>query len=218
MAGVPGCGPIRIAIVDDHAMVRSGLRAFLADQVDMVVVAEGGTGRDAEKMARDTSVDVMLLDIAMPDHGGFDALKFLRVRAPGMRVIVLSAFPEETYAVAALRAGASGYLNKDCKPSDVLDAVRMVHSGRRYMPLSVAQLLAESQLGETARPAHELLSEREMQIFMRLAKGETAATIGENLALSSKTVSLYTKSVKGKLKLSSASQLTRYALKHGLIQ
>lgn len=209
---------IRIAIVDDHPMVRAGLRQFLADQTDFSVVAEAANGREALDIVRRGELDVILMDIAMPDHGGVDALAAIKARAPELPVLILSGFPEAHYATTLLRQGASGYLNKDCDPEDIVKAIRTVCRGRKYITPGVAEQLAEGLGRGDDRPLHEHLSERELQVFLRLAAGETIGHLAESLSLSVKTVSTYRSRVMEKMQLASNSDLTYYALKNGLIQ
>jgi DNA-binding NarL/FixJ family response regulator len=208
---------IRIAIADDHALVRAGLRQFLADQSDMAVVAEAGTGRQALDIVRAGQIDVLLLDIAMPDQSGVDALAAIRARAPELPVLMLSGFAEAHYATAMLRQGASGYLNKDCDPDDIVRAIRTVVRGRKYITTGVAELLADGLGRGEDKALHELLSERELQVFLRLAAGETIGHLADSLCLSVKTVSTYRTRVMEKMHLASNSDLTYYALKNGLI-
>ena len=151
---------IRIAIVDDHAMVRAGLRQFFSDQTDFSVVAEASNGREALDIVRKGEVDVMVMDLSMPDSGGVDALLAIRARAPDLPVLILSGFPEEHYATTLLRQGASGYLNKDCDPEEVVQAIRTVYRGRKYITAGVAERLADNLAGGTDKPPHEHLSER----------------------------------------------------------
>jgi DNA-binding NarL/FixJ family response regulator len=209
---------IRIAIVDDHALVRAGLRQFFADQPDFLVVAEAANGRQALDAVRRGGLDVVLMDIAMPDQNGVDALAAIRARAPELPVLILSGFAEAHYATTLLRQGAAGYLNKDCDPEDIIKAIRTVARGRKYITAAVAEQLADSLGAAGDRPPHELLSERELQVFLRLARGETIGHLAESLSLSVKTVSTYRTRVMEKLHLASNSDLTYYALKNGLIQ
>ena len=209
---------IRIAIVDDHALVRAGLRQFFAEQPDFCVVAEAASGGAALAILRNVSPDVMVLDIAMPEQTGIDALAAIRARAPDMPVLILSGFPEAHYATALLRHGASGYLNKDCDPEEIVRAIRTVARGRKYISATMAERLAEGLTGSGDAPAHEQLSERELQVFLRLANGETVGSLAISLSLSVKTVSTYRTRVMEKLQLLTNSDLTYYALKSGLIQ
>ena len=209
---------IKVGIVDDHAIVRSGLRQFLSEHVDLKVTGEANNGREALELVRGGEVDVLLMDISMPDHSRVDALQAIKARFPDLPVLILSGFPEAQYATTLLRYGASGYLNKECEPEEIVNAIRLVARGRRYISPSVAELLADNAVGDAERPLHEQLSERELQVFLRLAKGETVGAMAEAMFLSVKTVSTYRTRVLEKLKLTSNSELTYYALKNGLIQ
>ena len=210
---------IRIGIVDDHAIVRSGLRQFLGENVDLRVTGEAGNGRDALELARGGDVDVLLMDISMPGQSGVDALSAIKTRFPDLPVLILSGFPEAHYATTLLRQGASGYLNKECDPEEIANAIRTVARGRRYISPAVAELLADGVAGGASdRPLHDTLSERELQVFLRLAKGETVGDMAKAMFLSVKTVSTYRNRVLEKIKLETNSDLTYYALKNGLIQ
>mgnify|MGYP000414187508 CR=1 FL=1 len=210
---------IRIGIVDDHAIVRSGLRQYLSENVDLRVTGEASNGREALELARAGEVDVLLMDISMPGQSGVDALSAIKTRFPELPVLILSGFPETHYATTLLRQGASGYLNKECDPEEIANAIRTVARGRRYISPAVAELLADGMAGGSSdRPPHESLSERELQVFLRLAKGETVGDMARAMFLSVKTVSTYRTRVLEKIKLSTNSDLTYYALKNGLIQ
>jgi two-component system invasion response regulator UvrY len=208
---------IKIGIVDDHAVVRNGLKAFFSTSVDFRVVGEAGSGREAIDMVRNTELDVLVMDLSMPGQSGIDALAMIRAKAPNVGVLVLSGYPEEHYAVNLIRQGASGYLNKECDPEEIAKAVRTVALGRRYISPSVAELLAGQLERKDNAPPHEQLSEREFQVFLKLAKGESVSTIGEALSLSVKTISTYRTRLMEKMGLSSNSDLTYYALKTQLI-
>jgi two-component system, NarL family, invasion response regulator UvrY len=208
---------IRVGIVDDHAIVRAGLKQLLSDEVDLRVTGEASNGREALDLARKGEVDVLLLDLSMPDQGGVDALLAIKARFPELPIVMLSGFPEEHYAVTLLKQGASGYLNKECDPAEIATAIRTVARGRKYVTPGVAELLANS-LGSKESAPHERLSERELQVFLRLAKGETVGNIASSMFLSVKTVSTYRSRVLEKLSLATNSDLTYYALKNGLLQ
>jgi two-component system, NarL family, invasion response regulator UvrY len=209
---------IRVGIVDDHAIVRSGLRQFLSEQVDLRVSGEAANGREALELARGGQTDVLLMDLSMPDQGGVDALAAIKARFPELHVLILSGFPEAHYATTLLRQGASGYINKEADPEEIVKAIRTVALGRRYITPAVAEMLADGMAAGGDRPLHENLSERELQVFLRLAQGETIGHMAESMFLSVKTVSTYRTRVLEKLKLASNSDLTYYALKNGLIQ
>jgi DNA-binding NarL/FixJ family response regulator len=208
---------VRIGIVDDHSIVRSGLRQFFDDQSDLQVVGEAATGRDAVELVRTTDMDVLLLDVSMPGQTGIDAMAMIRAKAPDLAILILSGYPEEHYAVNLIRQGASGYLSKQCEPTEIVTAIRTVSQGRRYITPAVAELLAQQLNRPDEGPPHEQLSEREFQVFLRLAKGETVGEIAVTLSLSVKTVSTYRTRIMEKMCLSSNSDLTYYALKSKLI-
>lgn len=208
---------IKIGIVDDHAIVRSGLRQFFSDQVDLRVVGEAGSGREAIDLVRKAELDVLLMDLSMPGQSGIDALAMIRAKAPDVGILILSGYPEEHYAVNLIRQGASGYLNKECEPMEIVNAIRTIALGRRYISPAVAELLAQQLNRKEGGAPHEQLSEREFQVFLKLAKGETAGDIAKDLSLSVKTVSTYRTRLMEKMGLSSNSDLTYYALKNQLI-
>ncbi len=208
---------IQVGIVDDHAIVRSGLRQYLSEHVDVRVVGEAANGREAIDLVRNTAVDVLIMDLSMPGQSGLDALAMLRAKSPDTGILILSGYPEEHYAMNLIRQGASGYLNKECEPSEILEAIRTIALGRRYITPVVAELLAQQLYRKDDAPVHEQLSEREFQVFLKLAKGATASEIAEILSLSVKTVSTYRTRLMEKMALSSNSDLTYYALKNGLI-
>ncbi len=209
---------IRIAIVDDHSIVRAGLRQYLSEQVDFRVTGEAANGREALDLVRAGDLDVMIMDLSMPDQSGVDALAAIRAREPDLPILILSGFPESHYATHLLKQGASGYLNKECDPEEIVRAVRTIYRGRKYITPAVAELLADGLGGSAEKLPHELLSEREFQVFLRLAKGETISHMADSMSLSVKTVSTYRTRVMEKMKLASNSDLTYYALKNGLIQ
>ena len=209
---------IKVGIVDDHAVVRAGLKQFLGEQVDLRVTGEAADGAGALQLARGGEVDVLVMDLAMPDQSGVDALAGIKARFPDLPVLILSGYPETHYATTLLKQGASGYLNKECDPMEIAEAIRTVARGRRYITPGVAEMLADQVTGDSDRPAHEALSERELQVFLHLAQGQTVGQLADSMCLSVKTVSTYRTRVLEKLKLKTNSDLTYYALKNGLIQ
>ncbi len=209
---------LRIAIVDDHPLIRAGLRQYLSAHVDLRVVAECACASEAMDVVQQELADVMLLDISMPGVSGVDALQSIRARAPQLPVLILSSFPAAHYALKLLRQGAWGYLSKDCEPEDIVRAIRTVGLGRRYTTPGVAERTADPMSLPALRAEHELLSEREFQVFLRLAKGETPGGIADSMALSVKTISTFRARVMKKMGLVSNSDLTYYALKNGLIE
>ncbi len=208
---------IKIGIVDDHAIVRSGLRDFFSQHVDLRVVGEAASGREAIDLVRSTEIDVLVMDLSMPGQSGIDAIAMVRAKAPDTGILILSGYPEEHYAMNLIRQGASGYLNKECDPTEIVEAIRTISLGRRYITPGVAELLARQLDRNNDVAPHEQLSEREFQVFLKLATGETAGSIAEHLSLSVKTVSTYRSRLMEKMNLSSNSDLTYYALKNQLI-
>ncbi|MEJ8821651.1 response regulator transcription factor [Variovorax humicola] len=208
---------IKIGIVDDHAIVRNGLRDYFASHVDLRVVGEAKSGREAIDLVRNNEIDVLVMDLLMPGQSGIDAIAMIRAKAPQVGILILSGYPEEHYAMNMIRQGASGYLNKECDPAEIVKAIQVIALGRRYITPAVAELLARQLDRKDNAPAHEHLSEREFQVFLKLAKGENIASIGEALSLSVKTVSTYRTRLMEKMNLSSNSDLTYYALKSQLI-
>jgi two-component system, NarL family, invasion response regulator UvrY len=208
---------IQVAIVDDHQIVRTGFRELLSEDSSISIGFEAANGDEALEKLRTSSCDVLLLDISLPGKSGVDVLRTVRQRYPEMKVLILSGFPEESYALAMIKNGASGYLCKDCERDELLRAIRMVATGRRYVSGRTAELLADEMSGERSGVLHEALSDRELQVFLRLARGESVSDIAEHLHLSVKTISTYRSRVTEKLNVSSNAELATYALRHGLI-
>ncbi len=208
---------IRILIADDHAIVRAGLKQFIADQGDMQVAGEAATGTEAIALVRAGEYDVVLLDISMPDKNGIDTLKTLRQVRPDMPVLMLSGYAEEQYAVNLLRAGAAGYLNKEAASTQLVGAIRTVVRGRKFVSPALAQILADGVTGDGETPLHGELSQREFQVFCKLAAGAAVSKIADDLFLSVKTVSTYRTRVLEKMGMKSNADLTYYAIKNGLI-
>jgi two-component system, NarL family, invasion response regulator UvrY len=207
----------KVMIADDHALFRAGLRSLLEETGEFEVVAEASSGEEALKAAREKDIDITLLDLSMPKQSGIDVLKRLKLLRPEMGVLILSMYPEEQYAVNMLRAGASGYLTKESAPEKVITALRTVRKGRKYISSEVAELLAETPDASTA-PLHGTLSQREFQIFCKLAGGQSVSEVGIELFLSVKTISTYRTRVLEKMGMHSNADLTYYAIKNGIIQ
>jgi DNA-binding NarL/FixJ family response regulator len=209
---------IRIAIADDHAIVRQGLRQILAAQGDFEVVGEAANHGEVMQIVRRETCDALILDIAMPGKNGIETLKQVRMEKPKLPVLVLSMYPEDQYAFRALKAGASGYLTKMTAADQLVDAIRTITRGRKYITQELAQSLAESFDRDTEIEPHSLLSDREFQTLKLIAAGKQLAQIGAELALSPKTVSVYRARLLAKLGLATNADLTRYALEHGLLE
>jgi len=207
----------RVFVADDHALFREGVKALLSDEPDLTVAGEAGTARETLQRIRNESWDILLLDISLPDGSGIDLLRQMRPHKPELPILILSMHPEEQYAVNLLRAGADGYITKDAVPQQVVQAIRTLLQGRKYISPNVANMLAED-IGSDHRPLHEQLSEREFQVFCKLAAGRSVGNIAEELFLSNKTVSTYRARVMEKMNAKSNADLTYYAIKNGLIQ
>jgi len=209
---------IRVLICDDHAIVRQGLRQIIDEQQDMNTVAEAGGYPDVMKQLREHQADLVLLDISMPGKNGIEILKLVKKEFPKLVVLVLSMYPEDQYAVRAIRAGASGYLTKQSAADQLITAIRQVSAGRKYITPELAQALANTLGRDADAMPHETLSDREYQTLCLIAAGKTLSQIAEELSLSAKTVSVYRARLLEKMGLKNNAELTHYALKHGLVQ
>lgn len=203
---------VRVLIADDHPIVRRGLKQIVADQPDMTV-AEAGDGPEALRLADKGKFDVVLLDINMPGISGLDVLSQIRSRQPNLPVLVLSAHSEAEFAVRILKAGASGYLNKELAPEELVKAIRRVIGGKKYVSPAVAELLADS-IGKDEDEPHASLSDREYQVMLLIAAGKTVSEIAEEIALSVKTVSTYRSRILEKMNLKNNAELMRYVIEN----
>jgi DNA-binding NarL/FixJ family response regulator len=209
---------IRVAIADDHAVVRQGLRHIIAETADLSLVGEAATGTEALDLARRAECDVLVLDMSMPGPGGLDILREVRALRPSLAILILSMYPEEQFAVRLLKSGADGYLNKESAPDELVTAIRKVATGGKYVSAALAEKLAlDLQTGGNALP-HEALSDREFQVLRLIAAGRTASEIAAQLSLSVKTVSTYRSRLLTKMNMSTNADLMRYALDHGLVE
>jgi DNA-binding NarL/FixJ family response regulator len=208
----------RILVADDHAVVRAGLRQFLLADRSITDVGEAGTGQQTLDRLRENRWDLLILDINMPDRSGLDILKHVRSGFPDTKVLVMSGFSERQYAINVLRGGASGYLPKDSVQEDLLKAVHAILQGRRYVSETLAELLVADLDTDKDTPIHAALSEREFQIFCKLATGRAVSDIASELCLSVKTVSTYRSRVLDKMSFSNNADITTYALRNGLMQ
>lgn len=207
-----------ILIVDDHAVVRAGLRQFLLEDSSIQDVGEASTGEQALDALRKGRWDLVILDINMPGRNGIDILKHIVATAPDTKILILSGYPENQYAVNVLRAGASGYLPKESAPEELLKAVRCILQGKRYVSAALAEMLVSDLDTNRDLPAHSGLSQREFQIFFKLATGASVSEIANELCLSVKTVSTYRSRVLEKMSFRTNADITSYALRNGLIQ
>jgi DNA-binding NarL/FixJ family response regulator len=208
---------IRIFIADDHPIVRQGLRRIVEADAGMAIAGEAGDAKALLAALETTAADLVLLDVSMPGAPFLDTLRDLRARHPSVRVLALSVHPEDQWAVRALRAGASGYLTKDHSPEQLLEAIRRVYRGGKYVSPTLAEQLAQHLEGGGQRAPHELLSDREFEVMRRLGSGLTVSQIAAELAISTKTVSTYRTRILEKMSVESNADLVRYAARYGLI-
>ena len=208
----------RILIADDHQIVRAGLKTLLSGYKEFTVAGEAGSGAETVKMVRESEWDLVLLDITMPDMNGVDTLQQIRRSKPDLPVLILSMHPEDQYAINLLRAGANGYVCKECAPEQLIGAIRTVVAGRRYVSPALGDQLAGDLSGDTQKALHTELSEREFQVFCKLAAGQAVSEIANELFLSVKTVSTYRSRILEKMGMKTNADLTYYAIKNGLIQ
>lgn len=213
---------IQVLVCDDHLIVRQGIRQILADAADIAVAGEAANGPDALARVRAGGIDVVLLDIAMPQRDGLDVLKALKAESPRLPVLMLSTYPDRQYAVRSLKLGAAGYLNKSADSEQLIDAIRRVALGKLFITPGVAELMAEqlvpagSRSAAPAAPLHERLSHREYQVFRLLAAGRSVGEIAEQLVLSSNTVSTYRARILDKTGVRNDVELALYAVREGL--
>lgn len=210
-------GAIRVFIADDHPIVRHGLRRIVEEDAGMTISGEAGDGTSLLRALDSVAADLILLDVSMPGATFLDTLRELRSRHPTIRVLVLSVHAEDQWAVRALRAGASGYLTKDHSPDQLLEAIRRVYRGGKYVSPTLAEQLASQLDGDWQRAPHEMLSDREFEVMRRLGSGMTVSEIATELAISAKTVSTYRTRVLEKMGVTSNADLVRYAARYGLI-
>lgn len=207
----------RVIICDDHALIRRGIRDTLSDAPDIDVIGEAGDYGELRSLLRTESCDVLVLDINMPGRSGLDVLHVLKDEGSTIKVLVVSMYPEDQYAIRALKAGAFGYVNKGGDPAALVQAVRTVAQGRKYVTPDIAQMLVESLTTPDVANAHEKLSDRELQTLVMIASGKRLSDIATELTLSPKTVSVYRARVLEKLALANNAELTVYAIRNGLV-
>jgi len=208
---------IKILIVDDHAVVREGLKQIISGNADMAVEGEAGNGNEALDKIKQHSYSVVILDIAMPGKNSLDTMKEIRLVQPHLPVLILSMYPEDQYAVRFFRAGASGYLTKKSAPEELVNAIRTVAKGKKYVSPALAEALVIELDTKTGKPLHETLSDREFQVLRMIASGRSTGDIAEELFLSGKTVSTYRSRILEKLHLKNTAELINYAIQNRLV-
>ena len=209
---------IKVLIVDDHAIVREGLKQILADAPDLEVTGEASSGGEALGRVQAGHWDVVVLDISLPGINGLVVLQQIKRQYPELPVLVLSMYGEEQYAVRTLKAGAAGYLTKEAAPQELVTAIRKVGSGGKYMSPSLMEKMVSELATDLGKPKHETLSDREFQVLCMIAAGKTLTGIGEDLGLSVKTVSTHRARMLKKMRLKSNAELIHYAIRFGLVK
>ena len=209
---------IRVLLVDDHQVLREGLRLLLEGEEDMVVVSEAGTGKDAIRLASELHPDVIVMDLGLPDGNGINAIREIRLQERSVRIVVLSMYSDRELVMKALEAGSDGYVPKSSAHSDLLQAIRTVHIGQRYLhPIAATAVVDEMLDKQENSQLLEILSDRETQVLRFTAMGFTSRDIGDRLALSPKTVDTYRQRAMNKLELENRAELIRFALRAGLM-
>lgn len=208
---------IKVVLCDDHAMVRRGIRETLAEAVEIQIVGEAANYSDVREVLRSTPCDVLVLDLSLPGRGGLEVLASLRETGSPIKVLIVSMYAEDQYAIRCLKAGAQGYLNKTGDPAHLVTAVRTVAAGRKYLSQEVSEMLVENLAAPSAGALHDTLSERELQTLLKIASGKRLSDIAEELMLSPKTVSVYRSRLLEKLKLSNNAELAVYAIRNELV-
>jgi two-component system invasion response regulator UvrY len=207
----------RALIVDDHTITRAGLRRILSDTAQSILVGEAANGAEAMELVMSQQWDIVMLDISLPDRSGLEVLKAIKKARPALPVLVLSMYPVDQYALRVLRAGGAGYLTKESAPDQLLEAVRRITSGMRYITPEVAECIAQDWNRNPVQSVHETLSDREFEVMRLIASGKSVGDIAKDLSLSVKTVSTYRTRVLQKLHLRHNAELTHYAVINNLI-
>ena len=208
---------MKILIADDHAIVRDGLIALLRKEFKDIVIREASNGGDAIEIARSGEWDIIVIDISMPGRNGLEALKQMRAEGLKTPIIILSMHPEDQYAIRALKAGASGYVNKECATAELVAAVHQVLLGKKYISAVVSEKLASSFTDMSGKLAHESLSDREMQVLVLIASGKTLSEVAAEISLGASTISTYRARLLEKLSLNNNAELTRYGMDNALV-
>ncbi len=207
----------KILLVDDHSIVRQGLKNLIELESDLEVTGEASSGVEALKLVRSNSYDIVVLDISMPDKNGVDTLHDLKHIAPDLPVLILSGYSEQQYALNLIRSGCKGYLSKDADSDEIIKAIRTIANGKRYISAELAELMSDQLSHPSEKQLHETLSDREFQVFFKLAGGLSPTEIATELNISIKTVSTYRTRILEKMSLKTNADLTYYAIKNELV-
>lgn len=209
---------IKVLIADDHAVVRQGLKHIISRDPDIEVVGEAENGNEVLEKVKELDIDVILMDIEMPEKNGMETLIHLKTSNPNLPVVILSIFAEEQYGLRLIQSGASSYLSKTCPPNQLLEAIHKVADGGKYITSSLGELLVKKMDNEANKPVHESLSNREYQIFFMIASGKKQKDIASELSISINTVNVHRANILKKLNVKSNSEIIRYALQNDLIK
>ena len=209
---------IKILIADDHTIVREGIKQILAEMPEVTVTDEARNGQEVLQNVWDKDYDIVLLDITMPGRSGLDVLKQLKNDKPALKILILSMHPEEQYAIRAFKAGAFGYLTKESSPNELIEAIRKVSIGKKYVSSSLAETLASHLEAKSEKPPHDTLSDREYEVMCMIASGKTVKEIAGELALSVKTISTYRARILEKMGMNNNAEIIRYSMEHELTE
>jgi two-component system invasion response regulator UvrY len=208
---------IHVVLCDDHAMIRRGIRDTLVDSGSISVTGEAASQQELKEVLRSAPCAVLVLDLNLPGRGGLEILSWVKEDLPHIKILIVSMYPEDQYAIRCLKAGASGYLNKAGDPADLVKAIQQIHAGKKFITPAVSEMLVDSLATPQNETLHARLSEREMQTLIKIASGKKLSDIAEDLMLSPKTVSVYRARLLEKLSLANNAELTVYAIRNGLV-
>lgn len=208
---------IKVFITDDHSLIREGFKKILNDEKDIIIAGEAGNAKDATDYVMNNDIDILILDLNLPDKNGLDLLKELKIYKPQLKILILSMHPEDRFAMRVLKAGASGYVTKESASDELVKAIRKVYNGGKYVSESLAEILAFELQSGMDKPVHEILSDREFQVMQMIASGKTLAEISDSLSLAVTTVSTYRARILEKLHLHSNAELIHYAINNKLV-
>ena len=209
---------MNIALTDDHEIVREGLKKILSKQSDLNVVAEAASIKELESKLSEQQIDLVMLDISLPDKSGLDFIKDIKIRYTDLKILMFSIYPDEKFAKRAIKMGADGYLSKSAKPSEIINAIRKIEKGGKYMKYELLEELIFNPLKSNVAAKHEILSDREFEVLRLLAQGNKISKIAENLSLSVNTIASYKTRIQEKLNIKSTAELIRYAIDNDLVE